>query len=72
MRACDNPNPSSTATAEIKREILIWERTLVKQACRTKEERRFCAKLERKIEELKVAAEDVRDQKNESVLLSAH
>jgi len=58
FRKTNFANPDNPATAETKREILIWERTLVKQACRTKEERRFCAKLERKIEELKVAAED--------------
>lgn len=58
FRKTDFANPDNPATAEIKREIFIWERTLIKQACRTKEERRFCAKLERKIEELKVAAED--------------
>jgi Na+/H+ antiporter NhaD/arsenite permease-like protein len=58
LRKTDLNNPDNPATAEIKREILIWERTLSKQACRTKEERRFCAKLERKIEELRVSADD--------------
>jgi len=51
-------NPDAPHLAELKREIAIWEKTLRKQACRTKEERRFCAKLERKIGELKVAADE--------------
>lgn len=51
-------NPDAPHLAELKREIMIWEKTLRKQSCRTKEERRFCAKLERKIGELKVAADD--------------
>jgi Na+/H+ antiporter NhaD/arsenite permease-like protein len=51
-------NPDAPHLAELKREIMIWEKTLRKQACRTKEERRFCAKLERKISELKVASDE--------------
>lgn len=51
-------NPDNPAVAEVKREILIWERTLRSQPCGSKEERKFCAKLERKIEELNIAMED--------------
>ena len=51
-------NPDNPAVAEVKREILIWERTLRSQPCGSKEERKFCAKLERKIEELNIAMDD--------------
>nr|AOW69286.1 pink-eyed dilution-like 2 [Didymoeca costata] len=51
-------NPDSPVVAELKREILIWEKTLRKQSCGSKEERKFCAKLERKIEELHMAVDD--------------
>lgn len=51
-------NEDSPAVAELKREIRIWSRTLKNQPTGSKEERKFCAKLERKIDELQLQIED--------------